>query len=190
MKIMTISPMKMFFTKISASMFSTTEACFVSAFRHSKSRKYLNNVSSFVSCPNFRMLLFHVFTIAFEKFKIFYSVVCFNSIFVVNAFFFCQFSFKRLFHNVAMLKNSFAIYIYAKITKIRKAWSSFFKVSPVWRNKIIVSMSVKSSPVHRANMSVFLFENISTVFDFAYFIFHKTYYNTKGKRCQMLIYQF
>lgn len=41
----------------------------------------------------------------FEKFKIFYSIICLNAIDMMYNFIFFQISFKERFHNKTMLKN-------------------------------------------------------------------------------------
>ena len=103
---------------------------------------------------------------------------------MVDSLKFCQFSSKMLFHNIAMFEPSRTIYVNTKIAKFRKAWSSFFKISPFWRD-VVISVPVESSSVHLANTSFCLFKDIATTFDFAYFVYHKLHYNGRGSICQV-----
>lgn len=44
-----------------------------------------------------------------NKFKVFYSIIASNVIYMVDCFIFTKFSMKKLFHNVSMFKKSFSV---------------------------------------------------------------------------------
>ena len=139
---------------------------------------------------HFSMVMFHMFRMIFAKFKVPYSIIRYNAVLMVDTFISFKFSSKILFHNISMLKNSFSVYIYTKITQWRKARLSFFQVIPIRRN-IIISMSEKSASVHLADMVFILAKNVETIrnctnhFCRSFFIgSHKDYYNVWGNKCQ------
>lgn len=60
------------------------------------------------------MKFIHVFTLG-HYFHIFYSVICFVTVYMMDYFFSGKFSSKIGLHYLSVLKNSFSIYIYSKI---------------------------------------------------------------------------
>lgn len=57
-----------------------------------------------------------------NNFKIFNSIICFNMVFVMDFFIWTKRSFQVLFHNISVLKNSFAIDVYSQITIFSDIW--------------------------------------------------------------------
>jgi len=184
-KIVFISPLEMLSTKITTSMLLATKAGTKSFFGLAKTKDNSHNIYYRVTCPFGWMILFYVFIISFIEFKVFDSIVCFISIYMMNTFFCFQLSTKIFFHYMAMLKNSFVIYIYTKIAKFCKTRLSFFKIFPVWRNEIIISVPKETCPVHWTYMSIVFFENLITTFNFAYITNHISNYNRKDNICQI-----
>lgn len=121
--------------------------------------------------PNIGMMFFHMLPIIFEKFKIFYSIVCSDVIDMMDSFFQFKFSSKIFLHNIAVLEHSFTIYIHTKITKVIEMRFSFFKICPIWRD-IITLMSKPPTSVNLTNLPIIPFKNIFTVFNFTNFTKH------------------
>ena len=108
-----------------------------------------------------RVVVLHVNRVIFAKLKIFCSIVRFNAVLMMYVFSAFKFSSKKLFHDVSVMKDSLAVYIYTKITKCSKKWGSFLEIVPFGRN-IIISVSVKSAFVHLTNTVLILAKNIVT----------------------------
>lgn len=57
-----------------------------------------------------------------NNFHVFYPVVCFFTIFMVNVFFSCKNSAKMFFHYMSMLICSFAVYTYNSVSRWFNIW--------------------------------------------------------------------
>ena len=195
-KSMSISPLVVRFTQASNGALFSAKAkslwMFVPAclFMSTISGKNLVNycwcvffaVISFL--PRISMVSFQVFRVIFTKFKIFYSIICRNSILVMDTFIPCKFSSKMLFHDMTVFKNSLSVYVYAHISKWCRARLAFFEVVPIWRN-IIISMPTKPTAVHWTDMPMGFSKNIFATFNFADSTQgHILNYSTRGKECQ------
>lgn len=154
-KTMIVSPLVMFRTKISRHKFVPTKTIltWISWFIYT-----FNNIAYFFRrvwrkffsiVPSIAVIFFHMFRIIFKEFKIFYFIIGFYFIYMMDTFIFFKFSSKILFHNISMLKNSFSIYIYTKITKFSERWLSFFEIKPIWRYIIIIFIKGKECQVIR-----------------------------------------
>ncbi len=182
------SPLIMHTAEISGAVNFATKTSAKTSFWFSETFKnicnYLDSIFSFP--PISWVTSFYVFRIIFMKFKIFYSIVCFDAIYVMNCFASFKFSAKMLLHNITMLKDSFAVYVYAKITKFCEVGLSFLEIRPVWGNEIIIFMSKEPSSVHLANTSLGFFENFLTSFNFTGITNnHISNYNKMRYICQM-----
>ena len=67
-----------------------------------------------------------------DNFQIFYPVVCFFTIFMVNVFFSCKNSAKMFFHDMPMLICSFAVYAYNSVPGRINIWRTSVYKKPVW----------------------------------------------------------
>lgn len=64
--------------------------------------------SFFLANPEFSMMLLSMFAIC-KNFQVLYSIVCSNSIFMVDYFSFLKFSFKKFFNNYSVFIIKFSI---------------------------------------------------------------------------------
>jgi hypothetical protein len=194
---MFISPTIMFSTEVSSFRLSATKALFIcSRWLRSVQNNFRNYFSSISGAfysffPGFFMILFNMRRLVSKKFKIFYSIVSFISIYMMYSFFFLEFSPKVFFHNISMFQDSFSIYKNSHITKRGDTRFTFFEKSPVRRYVMIIFMSKKASPMFLANTSFCFFKNIFTIFNFTNLSFHKNKfnnyiinYNATGNICQ------
>ncbi len=196
-KFMFICPLIMSATQIPSFNFSTAKAfikcLWLCIYIINYLMNYLwGNFSSRLSLfPSIIMIFFHVVAIILHEFKIFYSVIRFVTIDMMNTLVSCELATKRLFHNIPMLKDSFAINVDSDVPIFSKARLPLFEIWPIWRN-IVITMSKFSRPVHLANSTLCLFEDIHTAFYSAFLSFYHSntplnnfhHYNVMGKDCQ------
>ena len=129
----------------------------------------VNRSIVFLSCfPNIRMMFMNMFTVAIAQFKIFYSIVSFDAINMMDSFFLSKFSTYVLLNNISVMKNTLTTwYGNTEIPKFSKMWLTFLEQSPTRRYKIVISMPIEPSSMHFAYFPVFNFENIITSFNVA-----------------------
>jgi len=135
------------------------------------------NIVFFSLFPCVWVMFFQMFAIVFKKFKVFYSIIGSYAIKVVDSLFSIKRSSQMLFHYIAMLKNSFTVYVNAKISIVCKMGLSFFKNCPVGGNIVIVFISKPSCSMHLANLPIKFLKYLFTTFNFTYLTNHYPYYN-------------
>ncbi len=110
---------------------------------------------------SFRFVKFHVFTIR-HYFKIFYSIVSFVSIFMVDIFLSIKFTSEMFLHNVSMFFNIFAInhhrIVSATIDRVKMDWDTSCPISTTKTAKLarcffphFIAKTCKTFPTNRAD---------------------------------------
>ena len=173
-KIMLVGPSIMFLAKIFGLKFSPTKASIMAPSRFADS---LHDCTDFFGSihggfcsdfPNMVVMCFHVFGMVIEKFKVFYSVVGCNPIFVMNSLISAKFSTEMLLHYISVMENSLPIYIYTEVTQLGKTWQSLLETSPIRRN-LISTVPKEPATVHPANLSICPFKNVGATINSAKF---------------------
>jgi len=120
--------------------------------------------------PVYIPFLFMMFTLMFyiinNQFKVIYIVVSLVSINMMYNFIMFKWSAYSYLHNISMMKNSLAIYVYPHITTFCHLWASFFKVIPSRRDIFGTTVSIFSRIVLTTKTNTLGF--ISTVIGVTY----------------------
>ena len=189
-KIVFISPVVVLSTKISCHESTATKTRIMNIYRFGQSLKDFIDLflgifrADFSLFPFFRMVLQHMFSIVRKQFKIFNPIVRLITIYVVDTFALPKFSTKILLHNISMLKNALIVYKNTDITQFCKRWFSLLEIGPIGRY-IITSVSKPSASMYLTDAAIILFENVRTIWDFAYSrCIHMSNHNVKGSTCQ------
>lgn len=127
--------------------------------------------SNFARPPKIFMMGFYMSRLVFNQFKIFYSVIGFYSVDVMNNLTFAKFPTKFLLHEIAVILHPFTVNVYAQIAKYSHGWLTFFKIIPVWRN-IVSTMSAVTRIMHNTNLPNVFRQNVFTPLNFTEFTLH------------------
>lgn len=151
----------MFFTEIkTSSIIITTRNKTFSNFRmYQFSRFNYWNKNIPIYFKPFFMTFRYMCRITTKNSKILYSIISFNSVYMMDNFTFLKRSFQKLFHYISMLKNSFFVNFYSYISILCETWFSSFKHF-FCRMQFIISIIIFSASMSLTN--IFRFTNICT----------------------------
>jgi len=173
-------PLVMFITKISGLGLSVTKTALVCIARFGEALHNLCNLFGairrrfFSGTPFIGMFSLHMLRMGIIQFKVFDSVVGFDSVHVMDSFSLSKFPSKVLLHYIAMLKHALSVYKNPVIAQRREAWRTFFEMAPVWGN-LKIAIPIQAGSVHSTIATIIFGADSLTSVSVAFLSFCHTY---------------